>query len=44
MKKRSSVRNPNPSGKRVFRRYFKHWRSGKTYDAWDYGYKSWPIG
>jgi len=26
------------------RRYFTHYRSGKRYDAYDYGYKAWPIG
>ncbi len=28
----------------TFRRYFKHWRNGITYDAYAYGLKSWPIG
>jgi len=28
----------------AFRRYFRHWRSGKLMDAWAYGYKAWPIG
>ncbi len=27
----------------LYRRYFKHWRNGKTYDAHDYGLKVWPI-
>ena len=27
-----------------FRRYFKHSRTGKVYDAYDYGHKAWPIG
>jgi hypothetical protein len=27
-----------------FRRYFRHWRSGKLMDAWAYGYRAWPIG
>ena len=27
-----------------FRRSFTHWRSGKKYDARDYGHKAWPIG
>ena len=26
------------------RRYFTHYRSGKKYDAYDYGHKAWPIG
>ena len=26
------------------RRYFKHYRTGVVYDAYDYGYKAWPIG
>jgi hypothetical protein len=30
-------------GKRTFSRYFTHWRSGKRYDAADYGYKAWPF-
>jgi hypothetical protein len=28
----------------LFRRTFTHWRSGKKYDARDYGHKAWPIG
>ncbi|HET7208161.1 MAG TPA: hypothetical protein VFI95_16415 [Terriglobales bacterium] len=28
----------------TFRRFFIHWRSGKRYDAWDYGHKAWPLG
>lgn len=27
-----------------FCRFFTHWRSGKVMDAWEYGYKAWPIG
>jgi hypothetical protein len=27
-----------------FRRFFRHWRSGKLMDACAYGYKAWPIG
>jgi hypothetical protein len=27
-----------------FGRYYKHWRSGQVYDAWDYGHKAWPLG
>ncbi len=26
------------------RRFFKHYRNGKTYDAHTYGHKAWPIG
>lgn len=26
-----------------FSRFFTHWRSGRRYDAWDYGYKAWPF-
>ena len=26
------------------RRYFKHYLNGKTYDAFAYGHKAWPIG
>ena len=26
------------------RRYFKHYRTGVVYDAYDYGHKAWPIG
>jgi len=32
------------TGKKVFRRYFKHHITGKVYDAWKYGHKGWPIG
>lgn len=27
-----------------YRRYFKHYITGKVYDAEDYGHKAWPIG
>lgn len=27
-----------------YSRFFTHWRTGVVYDAWDYGYKAWPIG
>jgi hypothetical protein len=39
-----SCRPPAPKSTPSFSRYFKHWRSGKVYDAWDYGHKAWPIG
>lgn len=28
----------------IFRRYFRHWRTGKLMDAHDYGLRGWPIG
>jgi len=30
-------------GKPGYGRYFTHWRSGKKYDAHDYGYCVWPF-
>jgi hypothetical protein len=27
-----------------FRRYFRHYRTGKLMDAWAYGHLAWPIG
>lgn len=44
---KSVIHNPKPRGNGKspnFRRYFTHWRTGKVYDAWDYGHRSWPIG
>lgn len=37
----SDGRDENGPG---FCRFFKHWRSGKVYDAHAYGYRAWPIG
>ncbi len=31
-------------GEKTFVRFFKHWRTGKIMDAWEYGYKAWPLG
>jgi hypothetical protein len=44
--KSASKKRTKPKGNngKVFRRYFKHYRTGKVYDAWKYGHKGWPIG
>lgn len=38
--------NPkHPSvGNRQFRRFYRHYRTGKLMDAYEYGYWGWPIG
>lgn len=32
-----------PKGNVIFRRFRTDKRTGKTYDAWDYGLRGWPI-
>ena len=34
----------HPAKSVVFRRYRRCPHSGRILDAWDYGYKAWPIG
>ncbi len=35
---------PKPAQGLKFRRYFRHYRTGKVMDAVSYGHKAWPIG
>jgi hypothetical protein len=41
--KKGSTCPDNPTGAVSFRRFFKHYLSGETFDAWKYGHKAWPI-
>ena len=47
MKRKKIPPPPKPTGlpgdTLYFVRYFRHYRTGKLMDAWDYGYKGWPI-
>lgn len=42
--KQPKKQQPSQNTGQSFSRFFTHWRSGKILDAWEYGYKAWPIG
>ena len=41
-----STKAGSPASKRrvPFGRFFKHYKTGVVYDAWQYGHKAWPFG
>jgi hypothetical protein len=37
-------KRPRNGDSAKYRRFFRHYRNGKVYDAYDYGHRGWPIG